>query len=411
MTMCLGKCVSAATALAIGVALCCSSSSGAEEANDPWPLLREEFAASVAGGPVLSAWLDFLHRGDNALGGVEFEAVSGWPAHPSAKHARLYAGDSVCGMLAERDGDDYVTVYDMSEPGVRMLGERHVDMPTPLPLEGLVLQEAERLVVLSPRRSATIGYPDVKLSAITTPEADELGRRRLLKVWWSTEGGEVFAVDVAGEAAVSVPFAQLPGGATIRRDPHGFWEGGSGDIVFTSEGGRLGYLVPQDDRSLRLVVIDMASGDGRPSWRQSLGIDLTPVHLALPDPLSPRGAPTGRVWLSEGQLAAVVSLHTTYWPPTEGADTNRAGQSRELREHLWSRQTIAVTPARTATLALVVDYMAGDLHLAWRWTGTCWEAVPNPRRDWERSAWILGNGRVVFHLGDALWVTERGVAR
>lgn len=377
---------------------------------DPWPLLREECLPPVAGGPALSAWLDFLRAADNARGEVAVEVVSSLPSPVPAKRIRLYAGDTLFAMLAKRDDGRYVTVYDMSQPGVRMLGERRVDMPTPLPLEGLVLQQPERLVVLSPTKSGAISYPAVGLSALAAPEADALGRQQLLRVRISMEGGLLAAVDVTGEAAFRVPFAELPGGRTIRRDP-AFWERGTGDTVFTPDGGRLGYLVPQDDRSLRLVIIDMASGDGRPSWRQSLGSDLTPVRLALPDPLSPQGTATGKVWLGQGKPAAVVSLRTTYWPPIDAPDANGTAQSGELREHLWSRQTVAVTPARTATLALVVDYVAGDLHLAWRWTGTCWEAVPNPKRDWERSAWILGNGRVAFVLGDAVWTTQGSVAR
>ena len=155
----------------------------------------------------------------------------------------------------------------------------------------------------------------------------------------------------------------------------------------------------------------MTQGNGRASWRQSLGVDLTSVHLVLPDPLSPTGARGGRVWLGQGKPAAVVSLHTTYWPPVEAPDANGAAPSAELREHLWSQQIVAVTPARTTTLALAVHYTAGDVHLAWRWTGTTWEALADPRMDSETRAWILGNGRVVFHLGDELWVTQRSVAR
>ena len=204
---------------------------------------------SIAGGPALTAWRDFLRAPDNGPGEVALEVVSSLSSVLPARQVGLYPGDSVCGMLARRGDDYYVTVYDMSQPRVTMLGERRVDMPTPLPLEGLTLQQPDRLVVLSRPESGAISYPRVDVSGLSEAEADELGRRRLLEVMCDTEGGAVIAVDVTGETAVGVPFEQLPGGRIILRDPWVFWEGASGaDRVFTRDGGRLGYLLPQGER-------------------------------------------------------------------------------------------------------------------------------------------------------------------
>jgi hypothetical protein len=398
----------AAIGLAIGIALWCYCGASGKGGIDPWPLLREEATSPVARGPALNAWLEFLHGADTAPGAVEVEPVSSWLS-PSPKWVQLYPGDTVCGMRAERGSDDYVTVYDMSKPHVTMLGECRVHAPTPLPLDGLVSQQAGRLAVLSSPESGTISYADVRLSALTPTEADALGRGRMLKLMWDTEGGEVAAVDVTGKPAVRVPFTALPGGRIISRE--GYLEAGCGGTAYTSDGGRFAYVLPAGARSLRLVVIDMTRGEGGGSWRQSLSADVTPARLKLPDPLSPRDVYVARVWPGQKGPAAVVIVGVTYWPPPEDPYAEDTAHSDELPERLSSREIVVVTPGRTAVLALLMVYEAGDLRLAWRWTGAGWESVAGPRSEWDTQGWILGNGRVVFTLGDALWTTDDSVAR